>query len=161
MATATVTPKITRKHVCTFDELSDRAKETARDHAPNSPANIRKEFPEDKTLHAIADGLDALQFGYKLLTGHRISARITQDSNQYVHKYTMGCTVEDEQAEFGDEDHIDLALETKVLDLMRDFAQWIYDGMEQEYEYRLSDEAIEDMIRENEYTFQAATGKRV
>ena len=153
MATATVTPKITRKHVCTFDELSDRAKETARDHAPNSPANIRKEFPEDKTLHAIADGLDALQFGYKLLTGHRISARITQDSNQYVHKYTMGCTVEDEQAEFGDEDHIDLALETKVLDLMRDFADWIYKRLEEQYYSDTSDEVVDENMIANEYEF--------
>lgn len=52
-------------------------------------------------------------------------------------------------------------LETRVLNLMQDFAQWIYDGLEAEYNYRLSDEAIEETIRANEYQFQAATGKVV
>ena len=69
----------------------------------------------------------------------------------------MGVDVED--AEDGEEGEIEL--EAKVLRLMQDFAQWIYDGLQEEYDYRLSDEAIEEAIRANEYQFQAATGKVV
>jgi hypothetical protein len=211
-------PTLTQEDVCTFDELSDSAKETARDwmresesecfsddqeyldaitaagilgivfddkgkrsepdirwsgfssqgdgasfvgsysHSPNSPARIRYEFPTDTALHAIADGLDAIQNGFRLLTGHRINAKITQDDYQNVHKYTMGCTVED--AETGDELE-DVELEEKILDLMRDFADWIYKGLEAEYDYRLSDENIDERIGCGEYQFDAETGEVV
>ena len=36
---------------------------------------------------------------------------------------------------------------------MRDFAQWIYDGLEAEYEYRQSDEVIDEAMIANEYEF--------
>ena len=213
-------PTLIQELVCTFDELSDSAKETARDwmrdceiedfgkdteslyysalaaakilgidfddkgkrsepdirwsgfssqgdgasfvgsysHAPNSPTRIRSEFPTDTALHAIADGLDAIQNGYKLLTGHRINARITQDDNHYVHAQTMSVTVED--AETGDELE-DVEPEEKILDLMRDFADWIYKGLEAEYDYRLSDENIDERIGDGVYKFDAETGKVV
>jgi hypothetical protein len=213
-------PTLIQEDVCTFDQLSDDAKETARDwmrdceiedsgqdteslyysalaaakilgiefddkgkrsepdirwsgfssqgdgasfvgsysHSPNSPARIRSEFPTDTALHAIADGLDAIQNGYRLLTGHRINARITQDDNHYVHAQTMSVTVED--AETGDELE-DVEPEEKILDLMRDFAEWIYRGLEAEYDYRLSDENIDERIGCGEYQFDAETGEVV
>jgi hypothetical protein len=127
-------------------------------HAPNSPAKIREEFGTDTALHAIADGLDAIQNGFRLLTGHRINARITQDDNHYVHAQTMSVTVED--AETGDELE-DVEPEEKILDLMRDFADWIYKGLEAEYDYRLSDENIDERIGCGEYQFDAETGEVV
>ena len=212
-------PTLIQELVCTFDELSDSAKETARDwmrecesedfdtefifeeartvagilgiefnvtregtadirysgfssqgdgasfvgsysHSPNSPARIRSEFPTDTALHAIADGLDAIQNGFRLLTGHRLNASVTQDSNQYMHSRSMSVSVEDHEAEFGDED-IDVEVEDKILDLMRDFADWIYKGLEAEYDYRLSDENIEERIGDGEYQFDAETGEVV
>jgi hypothetical protein len=126
-------------------------------HAPNSPAKIREEFGTDTALHAIADGLDAIQNGFRLLTGHRINARITQDGRG-VHKMSMSVTVED--AETGDELE-DVEPEDKILELMRDFAEWIYKSLEQEYDYRLSDENIEERIGDGEYQFDAETGKVV
>ena len=209
-------PTLIQEDVCTFDQLSDSAKETARDwmrecenkdfdtefifeeartvagilgiefnvtregtadirysgfssqgdgasfvgsysHAPNSPAKIREEFGTDTALHAIADGLDAIQNGFRLLTGHRINARITQDGRG-VHKMSMSVTVED--AETGDELE-DVEPEDKILELMRDFAEWIYKSLEQEYDYRLSDENIEERIGDGEYQFDAETGKVV
>jgi hypothetical protein len=212
-------PTLTQEDVCTFDELSDSAKETARDwmrdceiedfgqdteslyysalaaakilgidfddkgkrsepdirwsgfssqgdgasfvgsysHSPNSPARIRSEFPTDTALHAIADGLDAIQNGFRLLTGHRINARITQEGC-CVHNMTMSVTVED--VETGDELE-DVEPEEKILDLMRDFADWIYKGLEAEYDYRLSDENIDERIGDGEYQFDAETGEVV
>jgi predicted DNA-binding protein len=44
---------------------------------------------------------------------------------------------------------------------MRDFADWIYKGLEAEYDYRLSDENIDERIGDGEYQFQSATGKIV
>jgi hypothetical protein len=126
-------------------------------HSPNSPARIREEFGTDTALHAIADGLDAIQNGFRLLTGHRINARITQDGRG-VHKMSMSVTVED--AETGDELE-DVEPEDKILELMRDFAEWIYKSLEQEYDYRLSDENIEERIGDGEYQFDAETGKVV
>ena len=73
----------------------------------------------------------------------------------------MSLELSDDDDPTGEGEYLDLALETRVLDLMRDFAEWIYRSLEQEYEYRLSDEAIEDTIRANDYQFQAATGKVV
>lgn len=46
-----------------------------------------------------------------------------------------------------------------VTDALRDFMRWIYKSLEQEYEYLLSDECVDDMIRANEYTF-TADGRR-
>ena len=125
-------------------------------HSPNSPARIRSEFPTDTRLHAIADGLDAIQNGFRLLTGHRINARITHNGRE-VHKMSMSVTVED--AETGDELE-DVEPEDKILDLMRDFADWIYWGLEAEYDYRLSDENIDERIGDGEYQFDE-DGKHV
>ena len=55
----------------------------------------------------------------------------------------------------------DEAMETLLLDLMRDFARWIYKGLEEEYDYRLSDENIDERIGHGEYQFDAETGKVV
>jgi hypothetical protein len=38
-------------------------------------------------------------------------------------------------------------------DLMRDFADWIYKGLEAEYDYRMSDEAVDEAMEVNEYEF--------
>ena len=213
-------PTLTQEDVCTFDELSDSAKETARgwmrnceiedfgqdteslyysalaaakilgidfddkgkrsepdirwsgfssqgdgasfvgsySHSPNSPARILSEFPTDTALHAIADGLDAMQCGYKLLTGHRINADIRQSGNYY-HEMTMSLS-DVLDSETGEMEY-DEAMETLLLDLMRDFARWIYKSLEAEYDYRLSDENIEERIGDGEYQFDAETGKVV
>jgi hypothetical protein len=42
-------------------------------------------------------------------------------------------------------------VETRLIDLMRDFARWIYKSLEQEYDYRLSDEAIDESLGQYEF----------
>jgi hypothetical protein len=42
-------------------------------------------------------------------------------------------------------------IETRLIDLMRDFARWIYKSLEQEYDYRLSDEAIDESLGQYEF----------
>jgi hypothetical protein len=107
---------------------------------------IRAEFGKDDELYRITDELTALQkkHGYKLHT------TITQ-SGRDVHKYTMDtATIIDTPAQ----KEVEQRYAEGMLGLMRDFAQWIYDGLEEEYNYRQSDEAVDEDIRANEYDFR-------
>lgn len=113
------------------------------------PAVLRAEFPQDQTLHDLADALHALRVQYRLLTGHWFDVKVTQDGH-YVHKFTMSVEVTDETT--GQEIE-DVQISNNLLELMRDFAQWIYDGLEAEYDYRMSDENVDESIRTNEYEF--------
>ena len=118
--------------------------------APDCCTAIRKEFPEDTDLHSIADALNAFQCGTILSQGSRnISAKITQNDHHYSHKYTMGAEVYD-----ADGNEIDADVSESFLEIMRDFAQWIYDKLEADYDYRMSNEVVDDSIEANEYEFE-------
>lgn len=96
---------------------------------------IRSEFPEDKVLHHIADALTVLQSRKVLAFQSRepITATITQ-SGHYSHKYTMDIELDEGTVYLSEDDTKEL------LELMRDFAQWIYDSLQEEYDYQQSDE---------------------
>jgi hypothetical protein len=49
--------------------------------------------------------------------------------------------------------------EKELLKLMRDFADWIFHGLREEYEYQMSDESVDETLEANEYEF-TADGKR-
>jgi hypothetical protein len=49
--------------------------------------------------------------------------------------------------------------EEVVIEALRDLARWLYRQLEREYEYLTSDEAVDESIVANEYTFTAA-GRR-
>jgi len=112
-------------------------------YSVGSAKNIRSEFG-DETLHKIADDLVALQKKY----GYKLSATIAANGRD-VHKYAMSldcvkrnghvCATDDDDA---------------LLELMRDFADWIYKGIDDEWTYRMSDENVDDAIRANEYDFR-------
>ena len=48
---------------------------------------------------------------------------------------------------------------TGLDDSRRAFMRWIYQSLEQEYEYLMSDDSVDDMLRANDYTF-TADGRR-
>ena len=105
---------------------------------------IRKEAPEDKELHRIADALQAVQrrHFYKLraTTSHR---------GRYYHSGCMSVDVE-----HYDDPYRDISdAEDEVTQLMRDFADWIYDQLQKEYDYQTSDEQVAESIIANEYEF--------
>lgn len=116
---------------------------------------VRAEFGDDPKLYAIADGLTVLHTRYLLAYGTTLVATITQDGRSY-HKYTMQVDVNEADGETGIND--DDANEFR--ELMRDFAQWIYDGLEAEYEYQNSEECVDQNISDNEYEFDE-NGERV
>lgn len=118
---------------------------------------IRDHAPQDEKLHAIADALTVLPCG----EGWRASMK---HRDRYCHSGCMSVDVEFEdefyaQAHGDDEEKTELPLaefmvgEEVITQTMRDFADWIYRQLEQEYEYLQSDEQVDESIRANEYTF--------
>jgi hypothetical protein len=122
---------------------------------------MAKEFPAPKefsaanksnaNLQGIAAGLADLQKKH----GYKITANIEQNDHRYFHSRTMSADVS-----IGDEElHYDNELTVSVRELLRDFAEWIYRSLEEQYNYEQSDEYVDDCIIANEYEF-TEDGKR-
>jgi hypothetical protein len=119
---------------------------------PGVSANIREVYPTETTLHEIADSLQALQVAYRLESGRFIEARIRQDRSNYSYEYSMDISASD--SETGEEFDFDGHHVKTITEAMRDFARWMYKSLEEEYDYQMSDESIDDTIRANEYEFE-------
>jgi hypothetical protein len=122
-------------------------------HAARITKKIREEFPGEERLWTIADKLYELQAKH----GYQLRAAIGQHGN-FCHDMTMDARVWVGE-EDADDSEISEETEKAILDLMRDFAKWIYRNLEDEYESRLTDEYVDDTIMENEYKF-TKDGKR-
>ena len=113
-------------------------------YAKGATKKIRQYAPQDKELHRIADELQAVQRKHFY---HLIASM--NHTGHYCHSGCMSVEVEhneDRYRDIGD-------AEEEITQLMRDFADWIYERLESEYEYQTSDEAVEEAIRANEYEF--------
>lgn len=113
-------------------------------YAKGATKKIREYAPQDKELHRIADELQAVQRKHFY---HLIASM--NHTGHYCHSWCMSVEVEhneDRYRDIGD-------AEDDIRQLMRDFADWIYDRLESEYDYQTSDEAVEEAIRANEYEF--------
>jgi hypothetical protein len=113
-------------------------------YAKGAPKAIRAHAPQDTELHRIADTLQALQ----RKAFYRIEARI-KHSGRYYHSHSMDIDVQYSEASWHEIPmHAD-----DIAELMRDFANWMYRQLEAEYEYRMSDENVDECITINEYEF--------
>ncbi len=113
-------------------------------YAKGATKKIRGYAPQDKELHRIADELQAVQRKHFY---HLIASM--NHTGHYCHSGCMSVEVEhseDRYRDIGD-------AEEEITQLMRDFADWIYERLSDEYDYRTSDEAVEEAIRANEYEF--------
>ena len=113
-------------------------------YAKGAPKKIREYAPQDKELHRIADALQEVQKQHF----YHLTASM-KHSGHYYHSGCMSVGVEhneDPYRDIGD-------AEDDVRQLMRDFADWIYARLEEEYYYQTSDEVVEEVIRANEYEF--------
>ena len=114
-------------------------------HAKGSAKRIRDYAPQDKTLHGIADRLQAVQ--------RRNFYQLTNEAThrgRYYHEYCMIIEVA-RDSPTGQEptsDSEDIATEA-----LRDLARWLYRQLEAEHDHLTSDDAIEDGIIANVYTF--------
>jgi hypothetical protein len=118
-------------------------------YAKNSVKALKDYAPQDKTLHRIVDNLYKLQRE----NFYGLTAKVKQ-SGHYYHKmctefdvYINGCN------------YAKPKIEDELIELLRDFMDWIYKQLETDYEYQNSDEQISENIRINEYEF-TADGKR-
>ena len=120
-------------------------------HAKGSAKRIRDYAPKDATLHGIADLLQAVQ----RLNFYQLAAECSH-RGRYNHEYCMTVEVTrdsptGQDPTSGSEDTVTYAL--------RDLARWLYRQLEAEHDHLRSDDAIEDGIIANEYTFTEA-GRR-
>jgi hypothetical protein len=117
----------------------------------NASAEIRSYAPRDIKLHEIADALLAIQrrnfYQLRAEASHR---------GHYYHEYCMSISVERDSPTYQD---MTADAEEIVIEALRDLARWLYRRLECEYEYLSSDEAVDEKIIVNEYTFTEA-GRR-
>ena len=90
--------------------------------------------------------------------GWSVIGRVYRTSHHYSHEYTV--TTEMETDYYSDNTKRQDRVETQVKELeeiilseVRDLSRQIYRELEKEYEYLVSDEAIAETIRSNEYEF--------
>lgn len=105
-------------------------------------AKAVKEYTQDRELYRIARDLQAGQrrafYGLSAIVSH--SGR---DSNEYC----TDITVYHETRDASEEE------EEWIAEGLRDFMRWIYRRLEAEWDYVNSDEAVDEGIVNNEYTF--------
>ena len=116
-------------------------------HAKGSARAIRAHAPRDGELHRIADALhDAQRRNF-----YQLHARIRQ-SGLYCHEYTMAIEVERDspawQPMAGDSERL-------VVEALRDLARWLYRQLENEYTHITSDDAVDEAIAANRWSFTA------
>lgn len=113
-------------------------------YAKGSVKAVKEYAPTDTTLHAVAEGLAEVQKRYF----YRLSARV-RHSGYYYH---AGCTSIDV---FDDRTGDDAAstIHDDVAEQLRAFMDWIYARLRDEYEWRMSDENVDESMLCNGYTF--------
>ena len=117
----------------------------------NAARAIREHAPHDKTLHAIADALQDTQRRnfFQLVAGIRRQGRDC-------HANAMSITVDRDSPSWQD---MTESAEDVVIEAIRDLAHWLYRQLKLEYESQTSDEAVDEAIICNEWTF-TESGKR-
>ena len=120
-------------------------------HAKGATGRIREYAPQDTTLHSIADRLEAIQWR----NFYQLSAEASH-RGRYYHEHAMSVDVTRDSATWQPPT---TDAEEIVTDALRDLARWLYRQLQAEYDHLTSDEAIEEGIIVNEYTFTEA-GRR-
>lgn len=114
-------------------------------YAKGAAKAIRDYAPMDKELHRIADELQKIQSR----NFYALYAEVKHFGRHH-HSGSMAVQVVNSKASRGganDDAHY------TIKELMRDFADWVYMSLEREYDYLMSDEAVDESILSNEYTF--------
>jgi hypothetical protein len=106
---------------------------------------VKDYAPQDQTLHRIADELQSLQ----RTSFYRLRAMIT-NRGHYSHAYSAYIDVftsTDENASSA------RGADDQLRQLLRDFMNWIYRRLEEEYDYQTSEKALTESIEANDYEF--------
>jgi hypothetical protein len=116
-----------------------------------STKGIRGYAPQDKELHRIADRLQSVQ----RQNFFQLRASVRQ-RGQYYHPHAMDITVERDSPHY---QAMTADAEEAVKECLRDLADWLYQDLDREWDYMMSDDYVDEGIAANEYTF-TASGKR-
>ena len=143
----------TRHQNCTyfsgFSSLGDGAcYEGDWRHAKRVRVAIRDYAPRDAELHRIADALEAIQWR----NFYQLHATI-RHRGRYYHEYCMEISVERDSPSYQE---LSVSAEEEVTEALRDLARWLYRRLEEEFDYLNSDEAVDEAIIANDYSFTAA-----
>lgn len=120
-------------------------------YKPGSLKAVMDHAPVDKELHSIVQRLaQAQKPGF-----YKFTARIDQRGH-YCHSMTMQVSVYRDDDAYG---YVPSESEEAITQCLREYADWIYNMLEREYDFLCSEEAISDCMEANEYTF-TENGKR-
>jgi hypothetical protein len=86
---------------------------------------------------------------------YQLTAEATH-RGRYYHEYCMAISVTRDSPTWQD---MTADAEETVMEALRDLARWLYRQLEREYDYLTSDEAVDEAIVANEYSF-TVDGKR-
>ena len=114
-------------------------------HAKGATKAIRAHAPQDDELHRIADALQTIQ----KKNFWQLNSAIKQNG-RYYHEYTMRILTERDSPTW--QPMTDDA-EDSIIEAMRDLARCLHRQLQQEYDYQTSDEAVDESIKINEWTF--------
>jgi hypothetical protein len=120
-------------------------------YAKQAGRRIRQHAPTDVELHQIADALQKAQ--------GRNFYQLRASGTHRGHYYDEGCMAIAVERYSPTSRDMTPAAEDAVIEALRDLARWLYRQLEQEYEHQTSDEAVDEAIIANEYSFTAA-GRR-
>lgn len=114
---------------------------------------LKEYAPQDEKLHEIGGTLAEIAKAYPNATAdceayrdvnQRVSASLNVERDEEEeHSLEEWNRIEDEEKE----------QEEVIEEAIRDFAHWIFKSLEKEYDYRMSDETIDEDIIANDYEF--------
>ena len=104
---------------------------------------IKSEYPKNEDLHRIVKELQELQ--------RKNFYRIHCSMRHRGHYYHSGCM--QVECENSHDSYLPVVGEDEFIQCMRDFADWIYKRLEDEYDWIMSDEQVDESIVANEYEF--------
>lgn len=111
----------------------------------SAAAELRAYAPQDQTLHRIAGTLQAAQ----RRNVYQLHAEVLHRGTYY-HAFAMAASVTRDSSAAAE---VTGDAETMVTEAFRDLANWLYRQLEQEYDHLTSDEAVDETLIANGYTF--------
>jgi len=98
--------------------------------------------PKDESLEKLGLALQVAQKEH----AYKLEATIKKNWFQYSHENTV-------DIEVYNRDNSEVVSGTMIPDVLKDYMRWIRDRLYEEYDYRMSDECIEEDMRANDYEF--------
>lgn len=148
-----------------FAHQGDGASFDARyTYKPKACEGIRGYAPRDKKLHAIADALDEIQQPYD----GKLTASVKHGQG-YAHAYAADIEIDldDEQRSFepfspftGEANEGDRRAYEAIRETLRDFMNWIFEQLREQYFYRISEEGVDEQLEESDELFDARGRRR-